>query len=89
MKYRDFVFVKGETEEDWQMVPTFVKGSVSTAKIDALSGTTQVYLNPRYNYSDSEAFIASLGKKKYVSVEKAGLSEEGRNIWLIEIGNLK
>jgi hypothetical protein len=86
MKYRDFVFIKKEEGVDWQLVSASVRGNVSTVKLNLIPGKTLVYLNPKYNYADSEKFIERVSKNKLVEKEKAGESEEGRNIWFLKIG---
>ncbi len=89
MKFRDFVFIKREEDTEWQMVPSFIKGSYSIVKLNLTSGKTLVYLNPKYNYSDNERFVEKVSKNKLVEKEKVGESEENRNIWLLKIGEGK
>lgn len=89
MKYRDFVFIKEEKNIEWKLVPAFVKGSVSTIKMDFSPGKFLVYLNPKYNYTDNENFVERVSKNKIVEKEKVGESQEGRNIYLLTIGEGK
>ncbi len=86
MKYRDFVFVKGEKCREWQLVPALIDGSRSIVKLNLSPGKTLVYLNPKYNYTDNERFVEKVSRKGLMKKNLAGKSEEGRNIWALSTG---
>jgi len=86
MKYRDFVFIKGERDTEWHLTPALVKGTVSSVKLNLPPGKTAVCLNPRYNYTDNEHFVKRVSKNELIEKERAGVSEEKKNIWLLKVG---
>ncbi len=87
MSYRDFVVVRGPQQTDWRTVMVDVEGTVGRLRLRIPPGETEVQWHPPYTYTQSEQFVASLGKHPLVRAEKIGQSAEGRNVWMLKISD--
>lgn len=85
MSYRDFAVVKWPGRSDWQTVMADVDDTVARLVLHVPPGETEVHWHPPYTYTQSEQFVASLGRHPLVEVEKIGQSREGRNLWMLKI----
>lgn len=87
MSFRDFVVLRAPGEAGWRTVMGDVEGSVAEYRISVPPGETEIHWHPPYTYTQGEAFVSTLRGHSFVQVEKAGQSEEGRNVWHLRISD--
>jgi len=84
IELKDYLYVMGEADKDWILVPASTEESRTLITITAAPGETYVCLHPKYSYDDCEKYIAGLNHP-WIAKENLGLSGEGRNIRRIAV----
>jgi len=87
MGYRDFCVVRYPGQNRWEYVLGTVKESVATFRMEAPAGMTEIHWHPPYSYEQGEEFVENLRRREWTTVERAGTTVEGRNIWLVGISD--
>ncbi len=83
---RDYILIKHELDPDWSLIPMSVCGSRTKGTVEVRPGQTSMSLHPRYSYSDYLEFIKGIKSVgELVTSEKVGISDEGREIWMLKI----
>lgn len=85
MVLRDCFYLKEEKEEEYHLIPAQIQGSLCILNFLLPPGRYLLCSSPLYNYSRYERFVKGLRNNKLVKIEKAGESQERRNIWLLKI----
>lgn len=86
---RDYVYAKHEKDKNWQYISGDVHNGSTTLHLKVLPGNTYISMHPKYGYNDYLKLVRSIGVNRTIKKEMIGKTAEGRELWLLRIGDHK
>ena len=84
--FSDHLFVRDEQSDDWRLESAPRDGFTNVLTCRLATGKSLIAVCPIYSYQNCMDYVQHLASRKAVAVERAGDSEEGREIPVIKIG---